>query len=311
MVIGNALEYTVENSVLPNNPVRRISWRKPRILKTADPGVVINAGQAQRLLAAIHSEGEWGKRLVAFFACMYYAALRPEEAIDLRRANLVSLPDQGWGEMRLTHSQPRSGARWTDSGKSRERRELKHRAVGETRTVPLHPRLVQLLREHIDTFPAGPNGRVFNGPRRGAVAERVYLDVFHKARGVAFTAEEAASPLAEIPYALRHAAVSTWLNAGVAPPQVAEWAGHSVDVLLRVYAKCIHGQQDQAKCRILEATQPDQPSEQSPAGCPDDDRTENDLQHVFSTASRIVPPRTAHSRSSHDGMRPAPDRRKS
>lgn len=51
---------------------------------------------------------------------MYFAALRPEEVIDLRRANLVSLPEHGWGEMRLTHSQLRSGARWTDSGKSRE-----------------------------------------------------------------------------------------------------------------------------------------------------------------------------------------------
>jgi hypothetical protein len=52
--------------------------------------------------------------------------------------------------------------------------------------------------------------------------------------------------------------VSTWLNAGVAPPQVAAWAGHSVDVLLRVYAKCIAGQQDEAKRRILAATQPGQ-----------------------------------------------------
>src|SRR5262245_4796444 len=31
---------------------------------------------------------------------------------------------------------------------------------------------------------------------------------------------------------------------------IAEWAGHSVDVLLRVYAKCISGQHDEAKCRI-------------------------------------------------------------
>jgi len=30
-----------------------------------------------------------------------------------------------------------------------------------------------------------------------------------------------------------------------------------VDVLLRVYAKCIAGKQDEAKRRILEATQPD------------------------------------------------------
>lgn len=30
-----------------------------------------------------------------------------------------------------------------------------------------------------------------------------------------------------------------WLNGGVYPTQVAEWAGHSVDVLLRIYAKCV------------------------------------------------------------------------
>ena len=74
--------------------------------------------------------------------------------------------------------------------------------------------------------------------------------IVHPLPGIADCSEEAASPLAAIPYALRHAAVSTWLNAGVAPPQVAEWAGHSVDVLLRVYAKCIHGQQEAAKQRI-------------------------------------------------------------
>jgi len=50
-----------------------------------------------------------------------------------------------------------------------------------------------------------------------------------------------------------HAAVSTWLNAGVPAPQVADWAGHSVDVLLRVYAKCIAGQYELAKRRISEA----------------------------------------------------------
>jgi len=55
---------------------------------------------------------------------------------------------------------------------------------------------------------------------------------------------------------LRHAAVSTWLNAGVPAAQVAEWAGHSVDVLLRVYAKCVAGQHDEAKRRIEDAMRP-------------------------------------------------------
>jgi len=40
------------------------------------------------------------------------------------------------------------------------------------------------------------------------------------------------------------------LNAGVPATQVAEWAGHSVAVLLRVYAKCIAGQEDSARQRV-------------------------------------------------------------
>ena len=66
-------------------------------------------------------------------------------------------------------------------------------------------------------------------------------------------AGRAASPLARRPYDLRHACLSTWLNGGVYPTQVAEWAGHSVDVLLRIYAKCIEGQYELAKRRISEA----------------------------------------------------------
>ena len=43
------------------------------------------------------------------------------------------------------------------------------------------------------------------------------------------------------------------MNGGVYPTQVAEWAGHSVDVLLRIYATCIVGQDELAKRRISEA----------------------------------------------------------
>jgi len=48
-----------------------------------------------------------------------------------------------------------------------------------------------------------------------------------------------ASSLTRRPYDLRHAAVSTWLNGGVPPTDVAEWAGQSVEVLFRIYAKCL------------------------------------------------------------------------
>ena len=115
-----------------------------------------------------------------------------------------------------------------------------------------------MLRNHLKEYGTGPGGRVFSLPRGGIVTDRAYLAVFHKARAAAFTEAEAASLVARRPYDLRHAAVSTWLNASGNPAQVAEWAGHSVDVLLRTYAKCIAGQQEEAKRRILEATQPNE-----------------------------------------------------
>ena len=54
------------------------------------------------------------------------------------------------------------------------------------------------------------------------------------------------------PPALRpaHAALSSWLAAGVPPTEVAARAGNSVKVLLTVYAKCLADQQDTYNDRI-------------------------------------------------------------
>lgn len=55
------------------------------------------------------------------------------------------------------------------------------------------------------------------------------------------------------PYDLRHAAVSLWLNAGVPAPEVADRAGHSVEVLLRACAKCLDEGEGIASKRIAAA----------------------------------------------------------
>jgi hypothetical protein len=44
--------------------------------------------------------------------------------------------------------------------------------------------------------------------------------------------------------------VSLWLNAGLPATEVAQRAGHSVDVLLKVYAKCLDGDGDRMNARI-------------------------------------------------------------
>jgi integrase len=119
--------------------------------------------------------------------------------------------------------------------------------------VPIPPPLVRILRTHLASFTEGPDERLFYGVHGGELPFITYRRAWKAARKTALTEKEFASPLAARPYDLRHACVSTWLNAGVPAPQVAEWAGHSVDVLLRIYAKCIVGQDQAAKRRITAA----------------------------------------------------------
>ncbi|MEU9467807.1 hypothetical protein AB0D78_14335 [Streptomyces avermitilis] len=103
-----------------------------------------------------------------------------------------------------------------------------------------------MLREHIGRYGTGKDGHVFRAARGGRVRSTEYCDVWEVVRPQALTPSEAASPLAAVPYSLRHAGVSLWINAGVDPVEVARRAGHSIAVLFRFYAKILRGQQDRA-----------------------------------------------------------------
>ena len=256
VILANAMDYAVELRLLETNPIRVLKWTAPKVSSQVDRRSVVNPRQARALLEAVRAQQPSGPRLVTFFAVMYYAGLRPEEAIYLSRDNVI-LPPHGrgddWGELHVRGATPDAGSEWTDDGSPRERRQLKHRAAGDSRIVPTHPELTGLLREHLDKFGTGPDGRLFGGVRGGELPTITYRRAWIKARQTALSAAEQASPLARRPYDLRHACLSTWLNGGVYPTQVAEWAGHSVDVLLRIYAKCVVGQDELAKRRISEA----------------------------------------------------------
>lgn len=266
MLLSNALDYAVELKLLPANPVKTLKWRPPANAYEVDRCSVVNHTQAKALLAAVAAQKPSGERLTAFFALMYYAALRPEEAISLRRDNItlpplrknaetgqMEEPADAWGELHLQKAAPYAGRAWTDSGRAREERALKHRAIGHGRSVPVPPPLVRILRAHLATFDKGLHGRLFYGVKVDELPFITYRRAWKAARRTVLTDKEFTSPLAARPYDLRHACVATWLNAGVPAPQVAEWAGHSVDVLLRIYAKCIVGQDEGAKRRIADA----------------------------------------------------------
>jgi integrase len=249
-VLNNALQYAVETEQLSANNLGRIGWRLPKISDTVDRRVVINPTQARELLITVTYVGplDRGRHLRGFFACLYYAGLRPAEAQGLRVQD-CELPKTGWGYLNLAKSRPESNRRWTDTGDAHEERGLKHRASAEVRRIPIPPELVAILREHLAEFGTAPDGRVFH-TRRGGVIGSNYADIWSQARHYALTPTQVLSPLAARPYDLRHAAVSLWLNSGVPAPDVADRAGHGVDVLLRVYASCIDGTEDAANRRI-------------------------------------------------------------
>jgi hypothetical protein len=162
----------------------------------------------------------------------------------------AALAEAARAKLGFCTASPEVGAEWTDDGTRREQRQLKARPEGEWRRVPTAPPLTKLLRWHLTVFDPGPERRVFAGIRGGELATITYRRAWDNARRAALSPAEYASPLARRVYDLRHACVSTWLNGGVPPAQVAEWAGHSVSVLLKVYAKCIEGQDETAKRRI-------------------------------------------------------------
>ena len=83
-VFANAIEYAVELEEMPANPLDRLSWKPPKVSEVVDRRVVVNPRQARELLTAVTYVGQQrrgpharGQRLMALYACLYFAALRP------------------------------------------------------------------------------------------------------------------------------------------------------------------------------------------------------------------------------------------
>ncbi|MFD9318216.1 tyrosine-type recombinase/integrase [Streptomyces sp. NPDC060053] len=240
------MKHAIRRRVLRTNPLLKgkESTAVTRTSNAVDKRSLMNADQAAALLDWIRRRPRGGKRLHAFFATLYYCALRPEEAVAMRVQD-VTLPgsDVGdqWCELLIHTATPEVGKQWTDTGEIHEERDLKGRAEGETRTVPGHPALTRILRQHIEDEQLKPGDLLFQGEAGGILAGSVIRRAWRSARKAVLPPHVFESPTGKRVYDNRHARLTKWLNDGIPPAQVAEWAGNSVPVRLTTYARCVEG----------------------------------------------------------------------
>lgn len=166
-VLHRTVEFARSSGWIGVNPLtgRRHDTRHsgPQVV---DPRVVVSPAQARQLLAAVtyvrarrRQDRERGCRLHAFFACIYYAGLRPGEVQLLREAD-CTLPASGWGELLLTGSRTEvSAGYYAPRGKRHHERPLKRRAPEEVRPVPIPP-AVDGLRQVLDGQRSAYNERI-------------------------------------------------------------------------------------------------------------------------------------------------------
>ncbi|MCT6778461.1 site-specific integrase [Streptomyces sp. CS7] len=246
-VLGLAVER--RHFSVPVNPLSTVKWTAPKSVEEVDPASVANPRQIRELLSAVRNQGERGAHLEAFFGCLYYALMRPAEATGLTEAQCY-LPEEGWGDITLRGGIVHAGHAWTDDDRAHQARHLKARAERDSRVVPIPPVFVAMLRSHIERFGTAPDGRLFRTSRGGVIQDTGYGEVLAAARAEALTPHEFESPLARRAYDWRAAGVSFLVFLGVDPMEVARRAGHSVAVLLRVYAKVLARAQERANQKI-------------------------------------------------------------
>ncbi|GGP72239.1 integrase [Streptomyces variabilis] len=251
-----AMAYAIQKGYMGENPIAGLERPTTAATGPIDPRVLMNAVQGREFLTAVSYVGSVhrnrGRRLVAFFGCILYAAMRPAEVVGLRLDDCY-LPETGWGVLTLRETRPVSGKKWTDSGDRHDKRGLKMRDPQADRPVPIPPVLVAMLRAHVKEFGTAGDGRLFQNERGGLVGTSSYWRVWQEARPLAFPPHKVASPLARKPYDGRATCITDWLRSGLPVAEVARRAGTSPEVIDRHYAGCLDNSEEENNKKIEKA----------------------------------------------------------
>jgi hypothetical protein len=124
-VFHGALGYAVELGLLTVNPMGKVRWHAPGAAVALNPATVASPAQVRAILAQVVRARP---DLAAFSGCLYYAALRPEEAVALRRKDLI-VPAHGRGNDYRGGRQAALGPELAATALARRPYDLRHAAL--------------------------------------------------------------------------------------------------------------------------------------------------------------------------------------
>lgn len=240
-LIKSVLDAATRRGHLDLNPMTKMEWRMPKRSVEIDISVVPSVADIMDVYNHIAGLDSPGRRYAAFFAAIGLSGMRPSEVAGLHVSDLT-LPEDGWGLARLRGALTTPGTRYSGTDGVTQSKGLKHRAVADIREVPLPPSLVAILRHHINDF--ATTSLVFTNAAGAHITPHNYGKAWSRARAQLWPAPH---PLSDARvYDLRHSAASTMLSAGINPAEVARRLGHSVDMLMKVYASVFQDERERA-----------------------------------------------------------------
>ncbi len=213
----------------PQRSRARAQRKVARARRSVDIRALPSPAVMAKAIDAIVSSQPASRTYRVMTAVAYYAGLRPSEVVMLRVKSLT-LPGTGWGRIDVTEA------------------DIDFDEPGEPKTgprsVPIPPVLVQMLIEWLDQLVAPtPEDLIFrtrNGTRPSASN---WGRAWHRAL-------ESIGQRPLRVYDCRHAAATTWLQAGISLGETAKRMGHSVDTLVATYVGALDDAQEIANQKI-------------------------------------------------------------
>lgn len=242
VALNEWLNWAVRQGHLRANPLDRLDPEdKPSTtvrVKPVDLRRVLSMGQVVAVVEQVRGLAGDGHqaaaRLTAYFAMIALAGVRPAEARGVRVSDCTHLPPTGWGTLVLAGRLAAVGCRYTADGARHEAGPLKWRHEGETRTIPIPPMLVGLLREHINRFALTGDDLLAIGRDGEPASDADIATVWHVVRDTLFAADTHLRTLQA--KELRHARASMLVATNeISWQTAANWLGHSIGVLQSVY----------------------------------------------------------------------------